>query len=112
VAIRILEKLGIACEAARDGREALTMTENQAFSAILMDFHMPEMDGLDTTKELRRREGKSSRMPIIAMTASVMEEDRLKCLAAGMDDFMAKPIQMDELSRMMNKWLFPVRDTV
>jgi len=112
VAIRILEKLGILCEVARDGREALAMLAAQPFSAVLMDFHMPEMDGLETTRELRRREGTSRRTPVIAMTASVMEEDRLKCLAAGMDDFMPKPIQMDELGRMMTKWLTSARHTV
>jgi two-component system sensor histidine kinase/response regulator len=112
VAVRILEKLGVQCEAARNGREALAMMETSPFSAVLMDFHMPEMDGLDTTKELRRREGKGRRTPVIAMTASVMEEDRQKCMAAGMDDFMAKPIQMEEISRMLNKWLSPARHTV
>jgi two-component system sensor histidine kinase/response regulator len=112
VAVRILEKLGVECDAARNGREALAMIDASPFSAVLMDFHMPEMDGLDTTRELRRREGKGRRTPVIAMTASVMEEDRQKCMAAGMDDFMAKPIQMDEISRMLSKWLSPARHTV
>ncbi len=91
---RVLGKLGHRHELAENGLEAVARFREGGFDAVLMDCHMPEMDGYDATREIRRLEaerGGVGRIPIIALTASVLEEDRLNCLAAGMDEVLAKP---------------------
>ncbi len=70
-----------------------------------MDCHMPEMDGYQATVELRVTEGDGRRTPVIAMTAGVLAEDRERCRAAGMDDFVAKPVNLDDLDRAVSRWL-------
>jgi two-component system, sensor histidine kinase and response regulator len=83
-----------------NGREALDEFSRSHFDAILMDCQMPEMDGMEATAAIRALEaaiGNSSRIPIIAMTANAMQGDREKCLAVGMDDYVAKPIRVDAL---------------
>ena len=87
---------------ARDGREALAITERERFDVVLMDVQMPEMDGFEATAAIRKRE-QGYRTPIIAMTASAMEEDRHQCLAAGMDDFLPKPIRPEQLRRTIGQ---------
>ncbi|MDP1524846.1 MAG: response regulator [Rhodocyclaceae bacterium] len=104
VAAGFLEKLGIAVTLADNGSEALAMAGHAAFDAILMDLHMPVMDGLEATRRIRvLPEG--STVPIIAMTAAVMEEDRERCRAAGMNDFVPKPVDPDELIRVLGHYL-------
>lgn len=95
---RMLEKQGSKVTLAKNGRETLALLKTQSFDLILMDVHMEEMDGLITTKTIRKQEqATNQRIPIIALTASAMEEDRNKCLEAGMDDFVRKPIESQKL---------------
>ncbi len=107
VAGRMLAKLGLGYDTANHGREALDMTQARDYDLILMDMQMPEMDGLEATHALRAREQETGarRVPIIAMTANALSEDREECLAAGMDDHLAKPVEMDKLAAVMQQWL-------
>jgi two-component system sensor histidine kinase/response regulator len=99
VATRHLEKLGHALKIAANGRRAVEMWEQDQFDLILMDVQMPEMSGYEATAEIRRREKQTRRhVPIIAMTAHAMVGDREKCLSAGMDGYVSKPIQIDTLA--------------
>ena len=103
---RQLNLLGYQCDVAENGKEALLMAEHSAYGAILTDCHMPEMDGYELTAALRRREeGTGNRQPIIAVTANALQGEADRCLAAGMDDYMSKPIEMRVLKTMLLKWL-------
>jgi CheY-like chemotaxis protein len=93
VAVRLLEVRGYGVDVANNGREALEMHERTPYDAIFMDCQMPELDGYDTTREIRRLEGDDRHTPIIAMTASTMPGDTERCLAAGMDYYSGKPIK-------------------
>ena len=98
VAIRLLEKRGHSVAVAGNGREALDATEQRIFDVVLMDLEMPEMSGLEATAAIRRREQRTgTHLPIIAMTAHAMIGDRERCLAAGMDGYVSKPVRADEL---------------
>ena len=98
VARRLLEKRGHNVVVARNGREALDATGQRVFDVVLMDLEMPEMSGLEATAAIRtREEGSQTHLPIIAMTAHAMIGDRERCLAAGMDDYLTKPVRADEL---------------
>lgn len=98
LAVRLLEKLGHSVSIANDGREVLRKMEEKSFDVILMDIQMPEMDGLETTLEIRGKEKDSGdHIPIIALTAHAFEEDKERCLAAGMDGYISKPIRRDQL---------------
>ena len=106
VAAAVLQKRGHTVVTANNGREALASWENQQFDVILMDVQMPEMDGLEATAEIRQRERtKGGRTPIIALTARAMTGDREFCLSAGMDDYIAKPIQPEELLNTIERLL-------
>jgi CheY-like chemotaxis protein len=94
---RILEKAGHKVTIVSNGREALATWGRQRFDVILMDVQMPEMNGFEATKAIRRHEADGQRIPIIAMTAHAMEGDKARCLEAGMDDYIAKPIIPGEL---------------
>jgi two-component system sensor histidine kinase/response regulator len=100
-----LAHLGYTSQIVQNGLEALAALEDQSFDAVLMDCHMPDMDGYQATEEVRRREGSSVHTPIIAMTASALEKDRGRCIAAGMDDYLAKPIVDGELERVLARWI-------
>ena len=98
LATRLLEKHGHSVVAVESGEAAVERSSCTRFDLILMDIHMPEMDGLEAARRIRRREGATGRrVPIIAMTASAMKEDRESCLAAGMDGYVSKPIRTQEL---------------
>jgi signal transduction histidine kinase/CheY-like chemotaxis protein len=107
VAMRMLEKLGVRHDVADNGSAALDMLGTQPYDLVLMDVQMPVMDGLDATRAWRERELARARprLPIIAMTANAMIEDREQCLAAGMDDHIAKPIEFDKLAATLSAWL-------
>ena len=105
VAVGILEHLGYTCEVAADGREALAALAARPYDAVLMDCQMPGMDGYQATVELRRTEGAGRHTPVIAMTAGVTPEEKARCLAAGMDDFVAKPVSPDTLDGALARCL-------
>jgi PAS domain S-box-containing protein len=105
VAVRILEKLGYRVEVADNGREALMACERTRYDAVLMDGQMPGMDGYEATRRIREREGGGPRLPIIAMTASAMKGDREKCLEAGMDDYVSKPVTPGAVERVLRRWV-------
>jgi CheY-like chemotaxis protein len=95
-------------ETAKDGLQALDKHANGEFGLIFMDCFMPEMDGYEATAEIRRREAHSERRtPIVALTGDVSEGARDRCLAAGMDDYLAKPFKQDQLKTMLTTWLNP-----
>jgi CheY-like chemotaxis protein len=104
VAKRMLEKLGCQVDVAVDGREAVARHDRQPYDLIFMDCQMPVMDGYEAVAEIRRREGDTRRTPIVAMTAHAMLGDREKCLAAGMDDYIAKPINSRDLWQVLKGW--------
>lgn len=105
VAAGMLRKMGFECELAGDGREAVEMHRTGEFAMILMDCEMPELDGLEATKLIRSSEHASRRTPVIAVTAATAQEERERCLAAGMDDFLSKPIRPQVLQDVMARWL-------
>jgi CheY-like chemotaxis protein len=105
VAQGVLRKLGYAVEIVGDGGQALVAMASGGFDIVLMDCHMPELDGFQATVEWRRREGGGPRLPIVAMTAGVLAADRDRCFAAGMDDFVPKPIDVKLLERTMERWV-------
>jgi two-component system, sensor histidine kinase and response regulator len=106
----MLQKLGYAPVVAGDGVDALALLERQSFDLIFMDVQMPRLDGYRTTAEIRRRETPDSRTPIVAMTAHALGGARETCLAAGMDDYLSKPVKIDALESMIRRWL-PVSGT-
>jgi CheY-like chemotaxis protein/HPt (histidine-containing phosphotransfer) domain-containing protein len=97
VALRLLEQLGYRADVASNGREAIEALERQPYDVVLMDVQMPELDGLDATRQIRERWPAEGRPHIVAMTANALPEDREACFAAGMDDYVAKPIRTEEL---------------
>jgi CheY-like chemotaxis protein len=108
IVISLLDGTGIVIETAVNGREALKMVEDKPdkFDLILMDVQMPLMDGLEATKQIRGLAGDTAkRLPIIAMTANVFKEDIDECIAAGMDDHIGKPLDMDELFLKLRKYM-------
>ncbi|MGE0526362.1 MAG: CHASE domain-containing protein, partial [Bdellovibrionales bacterium] len=106
VALEMLAKLGYRSQAVANGNEVLQALRQIPYDLILMDCQMPEMDGYQTSREIRKmNDVKISTIPIIALTANVMKEDREKCLAAGMDDYISKPIKMALLAKTLRKWL-------
>ncbi|MGB9378158.1 MAG: response regulator [Mycobacteriales bacterium] len=104
VAVHLLEKCGFSAHLAADGRQALRALSQRTFAAVLMDCQMPELDGYETTREVRSREQGGSRVPIIAMTANSMSGERERCLAAGMDDYLTKPLSKKSLQETLDRW--------
>ncbi len=107
VATRMLGKLGLSYDIANHGGEALQRLQERDYALILMDMEMPEMDGQEATRRIRAMESDTGkpRMPIIAMTANALHEDREHCLASGMDDHISKPVELARLSEVLRRWL-------
>ena len=103
VATRLISKLGHDVTEAHNGQIAMDMLNQASFDIVFMDMQMPTMDGVKATKRIRE-DGRWKRLPIIAMTAHAMEGDSERCLAAGMDDYLSKPISMEKIEEMMKKW--------
>ena len=106
IILGMLTKLGFTAQAVANGNEVLSALHEQTYDLILMDCQMPELDGYDATRRIRESGSlPSTRIPIIAMTANALSGDREKCLAAGMDDYASKPLSIDDLAVIVEKWL-------
>jgi GAF domain-containing protein/DNA-binding response OmpR family regulator len=103
LAVRLLERMGVSPVVVGNGLEAVAAAETGGFDLILMDVQMPEMDGLDATRQICARVPRSRRPQIVAMTANAMQGDRELCLQAGMDDYLSKPIRVEELQRVIEQ---------
>src|SRR5262249_4402067 len=104
VALRLLQQMGYQADLAANGLEALDALDRQAYDLVFMDVMMPEMGGLEATRLIRERQKQRSEFPnykpsiiVVAMTANAMQGDREKCLAAGMDDYIAKPVRLEDM---------------
>ena len=110
IALRLLSKLGYQADCALNGLEVLKAIEQKSYDLILMDIQMPEMDGLEATRQIRQMESTrgvsnlTNQIKIIAMTANVMNEDRENCLKVGMNDFISKPVRIEEIAKILKKW--------
>jgi CheY-like chemotaxis protein len=104
LAQRMLEKLGCQVDVVGTGREAVAAVSRGNYSMVFMDCQMPELDGFEATEAIRQTETGSRRVPIIALTASAMQGDQETCLAAGMDDYLSKPLGLRDMERMLRRW--------
>jgi CheY-like chemotaxis protein len=102
---RLLARFGYQVDAAASGDEAIAALSRLPYQAVFMDCGMPVRDGYETAAVIRGLDGAARHTPIIAMTASVLEGDRERCLAAGMDDYVAKPVNVDQLTRVLGRWV-------
>jgi len=105
VAVLMLERVGLRPDVASNGREAVEMCAMLPYDLIFMDCQMPLMDGYAATAEIRRLQGPDERVAIIAMTAEALEGARERCLAAGMDDYVMKPVQLTHMIEALKKWV-------
>ena len=109
VASGMLQQLGLRVDVAADGLTALEQFRQRRYDLVLMDCQMPVMDGFEATRRLRADTTPGLRVPVIALTANAMRGDRERCLAAGMDDYVAKPIRLADLRAVILRWLAPQR---
>ena len=102
LAMRLLQQMGYRADLAGNGVEAIECVSRQTYDVVLMDVQMPEMDGLEASRRITARWQPHARPRIVAMTANAMQGDREKCMAAGMDDYITKPIRVDQLVEALN----------
>jgi two-component system sensor histidine kinase/response regulator len=110
VIVHMLESLGYAVHAVEDGRQAVDAVSQRSYDLVLMDVHMPQMDGFAAAAAIRQDEvaaGQGRHLPIVAVTADVLAVDKEKSLAAGMDDHLAKPITLERLEAVVERWVAP-----
>jgi CheY-like chemotaxis protein len=111
LAVRMLERLGYQPDVVSNGHEALAAFEREVYAAIVMDCQMPVMDGYEATRRIREQEQRSdasrdrAHIPIIALTANAMQGDRERCKAAGMDDYLSKPVKTDDVGKILQRWI-------
>jgi CheY-like chemotaxis protein len=105
VALLLLAKVGVRADVVSDGREAVDRLRTAPYDVVFMDCQMPEMNGYEATSAIRQRSGPNQRVPIIAMTADVIEGSRARAFDAGMNDFVAKPVELGDLTRALREWL-------
>ena len=103
VALRMLERLGYRADLAKNGLEVLEALNKQTYDVLLLDVHMPKMDGLEASREICKRLSIEQRPRIIAMTANAMQGDKEECIAAGMDDYISKPVHISALQRALER---------
>ncbi|MGA8026376.1 MAG: response regulator [Bryobacteraceae bacterium] len=104
IALKLLHGLGYLADVAANGREAVEAVLRKQYDVILMDCQMPEMDGFEATVEIRKLESEKTHVPIVALTANAMSGDRNRCLEAGMDDYLSKPIDLHQLGEILRRW--------
>ena len=112
VAVMQLAKLGIQADVAADGRKGVEMMRMLPYEMVFMDCQMPEMNGYDATSQIRQLDGPNRHVPIIAMTAEALDGCRDRCLQAGMDDYVTKPVSMEDLTRLLKTWFGDARVAV
>ena len=103
IATMMLKYHNLSCDIAENGLEAVEAVKKKPYQLILMDCQMPIMDGYESTAKIRQLEGSTRHTPIVAMTANAMEGDREKCLQAGMDDYLSKPVKFEDLLTIIEK---------
>jgi len=102
LALRLLQQMGYRADLASNGTEAVESVQRQTYDVVLMDVQMPEMDGLEASRQINARWRPEERPRIVAMTANAMQGDRDMCIAAGMDDYLTKPIRVERLVEALN----------
>jgi signal transduction histidine kinase/CheY-like chemotaxis protein len=107
VTVRMVERLGYRADVAANGAEAVNILKGLQYDAVLMDCQMPEMDGYEATRLIRADEPSGRHVPIIAMTAAALAGDRERCLAAGMDDYISKPVKLHVVAALLERWITP-----
>jgi len=113
VTVRMVERLGYRADVANNGVEAVTILQRVQYDAVLMDCQMPEMDGYEATRRIRSDEDAGRHVPIIAMTAAALAGDRERCLAAGMDDYLSKPVKLHVVAALLERWIsIPTKERV
>lgn len=101
----MLQRLNCSVHTVENGKQALNTLDDHSYDVIFMDLQMPEMDGFDATREIRKRE-KEKKIPIIALTANAMQGEKAKCIEAGMNDYLSKPFEIQDIEKLINKY-FP-----
>ena len=104
VVVRLLERMGCHVDVASDGASAIARVTADSYDIVLMDLHMPELDGMEAARRIRRMPDAKSCVPIVALTASASHEVKTACLAAGMNDHLSKPIEIQALRRVVARW--------